>query len=111
MPRPSLLISAGDDLFASFFSSRQRQRMGRRFLWQRHATKTLTADFQRSLATAEALVTTWDSPHFGDDLPDIAPQLAMIAHCGGEVKSRFSRISFQTFDHHQRARAHGSRHR
>jgi phosphoglycerate dehydrogenase-like enzyme len=55
----------------------------------------LTADFRRSLATAEALVTTWDSPHFSDDLTRIAPQLGMIAHCGGEVKSRFSRSLFK----------------
>lgn len=95
MPRPSLVISAGDELFASFFSSRQRQRLARRFHWQRRAAKTLTADFRRSLATAEALVTTWDSPHFSDDLPDIAPRLAMIAHCGGEVKTRFSRTLFK----------------
>ena len=47
------------------------------------------------LSTAEALVTTWDSPHFGDDLPLLAPQLRMIAHCGGEVKSRFSRSLFK----------------
>ena len=40
-------------------------------------------------------MTTWDSPHFGDDLPVLAPQLRMIAHCGGEVKSRFSRSLFK----------------
>jgi phosphoglycerate dehydrogenase-like enzyme len=95
MRRPSLLISAGDELFASFFSSRQQRRLGERFHWQRYGTKTLTADFRRSLATAEALVTTWDSPHFGDDLPCMAPQLSMIAHCGGEVKSRFSPSLFK----------------
>ena len=94
MRRPSLVISAGDELFSSFFSQ-QQQRLDRRFQWQRHGTKTLTADFRRSLATAEALVTTWDSPHFSDDLPRTAPQLAMIAHCGGEVKSRFSRPLFK----------------
>jgi phosphoglycerate dehydrogenase-like enzyme len=47
------------------------------------------------LSTAQALVTTWDSPHFGDDLPLLAPQLRIIAHCGGEVKSRFSRSLFK----------------
>jgi phosphoglycerate dehydrogenase-like enzyme len=95
MRRPSLVISAGEELFASFFSSRQQQVLGQRFHWQRHGTTELTADFRRSLATAEALVTTWDSPHFSDDLTRIAPQLGMIAHCGGEVKSRFSRSLFK----------------
>jgi phosphoglycerate dehydrogenase-like enzyme len=47
------------------------------------------------LSTAEALITTWDSPPFGDDLLRLAPQLRVIAHCGGEVKSRFSRSLFK----------------
>ena len=35
------------------------------------------------------MITTWDSPRFGDELLTIAPKLRVIAHCGGEVKSRF----------------------
>jgi phosphoglycerate dehydrogenase-like enzyme len=46
------------------------------------------------LAQADVLVTTWDSPRFGEDLPKIAPRLRMIAHCGGEVKGRFARPLF-----------------
>jgi len=44
---------------------------------------------------AEALITTWDSPCFDDDLGRLAPKLRVIAHCGGEVKSRFSRSLFR----------------
>src|ERR1017187_2112548 len=95
MRRPSLLISAGKELFASFFSRQEQQRLSRLFRWERHETSKLTADFRRRLSTTEALVTTWDSPHFGDDLPLLAPQLRMIAHCGGEVKSRFARSLFK----------------
>jgi len=95
MRRPSLLISAGEVLFASFFPHEEQQRLSRRFRWERHGTAKLTPDFMRRLSTAEALVTTWDSPHFGDDLPLLAPRLRMIAHCGGEVKSRFSRSLFK----------------
>ena len=95
MARPSLLISAGEELFASFFSRKEQQRLSRLFRWERQGTSKLTADFTKRLSTAEALVTTWDSPHFGDDLPLLAPQLRMIAHCGGEVKSRFSRSLFK----------------
>jgi len=40
------------------------------------------------------MVTTWDSPRFGPDLPDLAPHLRVIAHCGGEVKGRFARSLF-----------------
>jgi len=95
MRRPSLVVSAGEELFASFFSSRQQQILGDRFHWRRYGSTKLTPDFRQSLATAEALVTTWDSPHFNDDLPRLAPRLGMIAHCGGEVKSRFSRSLFK----------------
>jgi phosphoglycerate dehydrogenase-like enzyme len=95
MRRPSLLISAGEELFASFFSRQERQRLSRLFQWKRQGTSKFTAAFRQSLRTTQALVTTWDSPHFGDDLPLLAPQLRMIAHCGGEVKSRFSQSLFK----------------
>jgi len=95
MSRPSLLISAGEELFASFFSRDEQQRLRRLFRWERQVTSKFTADLRRRLSTIEALVTTWDSPHLGDDLPLLAPQLRMIAHCGGEVKSRFSRSLFR----------------
>jgi phosphoglycerate dehydrogenase-like enzyme len=94
MRRPSLLISAGEELFASFFSRQEQQRLSRLFRWERRGTSKFTADFRQCLSTTQALVTTWDSPHFGDDLSLLAPQLRMIAHCGGEVKSRFSRFLF-----------------
>jgi phosphoglycerate dehydrogenase-like enzyme len=95
MPRPSLLISSGEELFASFFSRQEQQRLHSLFRWERQETKKFTADFRQRLSSAQALVTTWDSPHFGDDLPLLAPQLRMIAHCGGEVKSRFSPSLFK----------------
>jgi phosphoglycerate dehydrogenase-like enzyme len=95
MPRPSLLISAGEDLFASFFSRQEQQRLSRLFRWERQGATKVTADFKQRLSATQALITTWDSPHFGGDLPLLAPQLRMIAHCGGEVKSRFSRSLFQ----------------
>jgi phosphoglycerate dehydrogenase-like enzyme len=95
MRRPSLLISAGEELFASFFSRQERQRLSQLFQWKRQGTSKFTPGFRQSLSTTQALVTTWDSPHFGDDLPLLAPQLRMIAHCGGEVKSRFSQSLFK----------------
>ncbi|HET8824562.1 MAG TPA: NAD(P)-dependent oxidoreductase [Terriglobales bacterium] len=49
----------------------------------------MTPALRRRLADAQAMITTWDSPRFGDELLTIAPKLRVIAHCGGEVKSRF----------------------
>jgi phosphoglycerate dehydrogenase-like enzyme len=48
-----------------------------------------------SLARADALVTTWDSPRLGEELPSLAPRLRLVAHCGGEVRGRFARPLFE----------------
>jgi hypothetical protein len=61
MRRPSLLISAGEELFASFFSRQEQQRLSRLFRWERRGTSKFTADFRQCLSTTQALVTTWDS--------------------------------------------------
>jgi len=94
MPRPHLIVCAGPDLFASFFPSAQQRRLSRSFRWQRDGARKITPALKRKLVTAQALITTWDSPHFLEDLPRLAPQLRIIAHCGGEVKSRFGRPLF-----------------
>ena len=90
MPRPRLVVCAGEELFASFFSPPQLRRLSRSFRWNREGARKVTPALRRVLKTAEALVTTWDSPHFSEDLPRLAPKLRVIAHCGGEVKSRFA---------------------
>jgi phosphoglycerate dehydrogenase-like enzyme len=94
MQRPNLVICAGRELFASFFPPVLKQRLSRRFHWQRDGSQGITSRLRKQLAAAEALMTTWDSPHFSQDLPDLAPRLRLIAHCGGEVKSRFARSLF-----------------
>lgn len=93
MRRPSLLISAGEELFASFFSHEQQHLS--RFQWERQGTEKITPAFRQALSATQALITTWDSPRFGEDLPSLAPNLRIIAHCGGEVKTRFARSLFK----------------
>jgi phosphoglycerate dehydrogenase-like enzyme len=88
--RPRLLVSAGRELFTSFFSPAQEARLSRLCSWERDGARSADAMFNRRLATADALLTTWDSPHFDEDLLKTAPRLHVIAHCGGEVKSRFA---------------------
>ena len=92
--RPRVLVLAGRDLFSSFFDRAAVRRLDRACLWTRKEGGTLTPGVRRRLAEAEALVTTWDSPRFGEDLPEIAPRLRLVAHCGGEVKGRFARPLF-----------------
>jgi phosphoglycerate dehydrogenase-like enzyme len=95
MARPRLLISAPHELFASFFSARERQRLDQMFVWERVGGRKISPEFRRHMGTAEAIVTTWDSPSFDDHLEILAPRLRIIAHCGGEVKSRFARPLFE----------------
>jgi phosphoglycerate dehydrogenase-like enzyme len=94
MARANLIVCAGQALFDSFFSTQQQRRLSRRFRWSQNAARTVTPALQQKLNTAEALVTTWDSPRFSEDLVRVAPNLRVIAHCGGEVKSRFARRLF-----------------
>jgi phosphoglycerate dehydrogenase-like enzyme len=94
--RPRLLVSAGRELFGSFFPSAKANQLGRLFELERDSSQKLSVAFKSKLEHAEALVTTWDSPHFTEDLPSIAPKLRIIAHCGGEVKSRFAAELFDT---------------
>src|SRR5664279_4886812 len=95
MSRPHLIVCAGQDLFVSFFSLAQQRRLSRLFRWQRDGSRNMTPALRRKLLTAQALITTWDSPKFSEDLPRLAPQLRIIAHCGGEVKSRFALPLFE----------------
>ena len=95
MARPHILISAPQELFASFFADREHQRLDRMFVWERVGGRKISAEFRHKLGIADAIVTTWDSPSFDDDLEMLAPRLRIIAHCGGEVKSRFARPLFE----------------
>ena len=94
MLRPSIIVCAGTDLFHSFFPPVLQRRLSRLSRWQRAGSTELTSALRRKLGSADALVTTWDSPAFPEDLPKLAPKLRFIAHCGGEVKSRFARSLF-----------------
>lgn len=94
MPRPKLVVCAGRELFVSFFPPAQRRRLSRLFRWKRDDAREVTPALKRKLREAQALITTWDSPRFSEDLALLAPQLRIIAHCGGEVKSRFARPLF-----------------
>lgn len=95
MSRPTVIVCAGAELFRSFFPAPQRRRLARLFDWQRDDSQQLTPTLLRKLRKAKAVITTWDSPRFDKDLPQLAPRLRIIAHCGGEVKSRFARPLFE----------------
>jgi phosphoglycerate dehydrogenase-like enzyme len=94
MRRPTVLVLSGETLFRSFFDPPRRRRLSRSFVWTRVEGKTVTPAMRASLAEADALVTTWDSPRFDEALLSLAPRLRIVSHCGGEVKGRFARPLF-----------------
>src|SRR5439155_1041564 len=93
-PRPLLLVLAGDALFTSFFDASRRRRLSALYRWRRLGARSLTPAVRSALARTDALLTTWDSPRFDASLPEAAPGLRLVAHCGGEVKGRFARPLF-----------------
>ena len=95
MSRPRLVVLSGPVLFRSFFDPPRQRRLGRRFRWTRWAGRDLNAGLRRLLADANGLITTWDSPRFGEELLRLAPRLRVVGHCGGEVKGRFARPLFE----------------
>lgn len=93
--RPRILVSAGRDLFASFFPPRHRTRLTRSFSWRLIETAKLNPEFKRELAAADGLITTWDSPNLDRESLHSAPKLRIVAHCGGEVKRKFAPELFE----------------
>jgi len=94
MTRPRVLVLSGETLFRSFFDPPRERRLSRRFDWTRVAGKSVAPTMRAALRGADALVTTWDSPRFNEELLSLAPRLRLVAHCGGEVKARFARPLF-----------------
>jgi phosphoglycerate dehydrogenase-like enzyme len=95
MKRLRVIALSGETLFHSFFDPPRRRRLGRGFAWTRVADRRVTKRLRRLLVEADALVTTWDSPRFGEELSSLAPRLRLVAHCGGEVKARFAPRLFE----------------
>jgi phosphoglycerate dehydrogenase-like enzyme len=87
--RPRVVVLAPAPLFRSFFDAAAQRRLTRSFRWSRIGGRALRGPLRAALRDADALITTWDSPRFGDDLLRLAPRLRAIGHCGGEVKGRF----------------------
>ena len=92
--RPRVLVLAGPRLFRSFFDAPRARRLARGYRFTLVPGSRVGPRLRRLLPEAEALVTTWDSPRFGEELAGLAPRLRLVAHCGGEVKGRFARPLF-----------------
>ncbi len=95
MRKPIIAVLGGEELFASFFDERRRKRLASFSRWTLFPTRKYDAATISRLATADALITTWDSPYLSADTMNQLQSVQIIAHCGGEVKKRFEKSLFR----------------
>jgi phosphoglycerate dehydrogenase-like enzyme len=86
--RPNVLVLASDVLFAHFFPETVRARLSEVANWCRYSEREDSALLRERIAHADALMTTWHSPFLRPEMFGTTPRVKLIAHCGGEVKSR-----------------------
>jgi phosphoglycerate dehydrogenase-like enzyme len=93
---PTALVLSNRTLFESFFTQELQGQLTKVVSWNRLGARTVDRRMRQEMLTAEALITTWDSPaFFPEELIEWAPRLRVIAHCGGSVKTRFARPLFE----------------
>lgn len=95
MPKPTIAILAGRELFSSFFDERRQRRLSRLAHWKLVPVATFASAIPTFLQGAQALITTWDSPYLSAQTAKRMPSLEVIAHCGGEVKKRYEGSLFK----------------
>ncbi len=92
--RPNVLVLASDSLFAHFFSEANLNRLSTYTHWSRYAKPEDSSQLREQIAEADVLMTTWHSPFLKSDMLGSKPRVKLIAHCGGEVKSRVAEEIF-----------------
>jgi phosphoglycerate dehydrogenase-like enzyme len=92
--RPNVLVLASDVLFQHFFSDECLKKLGEVTSWTRSALRDNSAELRHQIANADVLVTTWHSPFLTREMLGDEPRVKLIAHCGGEVKSRVAEEIF-----------------
>ena len=95
MTRPIVLVLASDVLFQHFFSAESIAKLDQVTSWTRSALREDSAELRNQIANADVLVTTWHSPFLTREMLGAEPRVKLIAHCGGEVKSR---VDEEVFD-------------
>jgi phosphoglycerate dehydrogenase-like enzyme len=91
--RPNVLVLASDVLFQHFFTQRSLHKLEEVSSWSRSALREDSPELRSQIANADVLMTTWHSPFLTAEM--LGPRVKLIAHCGGEVKSR---VAEEVFD-------------
>ena len=85
---------ASDGLFPHFFSEADQKRLDELTHWKRSSLREDSPTLREQIADADALMTTWHSPFLTVEMLGPRPRVKLIAHCGGEVKSRIAEPIF-----------------
>ena len=94
--RPRVLVLASDVLFSHFFPESALARLSEVAEWSQHAGRDDSPQLRAQIPQADVLMTTWHSPFLRMSMLGTRPRVRLIAHCGGEVKSRMEE---GIFDH------------
>ena len=95
MTKPIIAVLSGEELFSSFFDERRKRRLSGLAHWTLFPIQKYDAATIAGLSTANALITTWDSPYLSAETMKHLRSVRIIAHCGGEVKRRFETPLFR----------------
>lgn len=93
-PRPNVLVLASDPLFVHFFSDSNLDRLSSHTHWTRYGQREDSSQLREQIAESDVLMTTWHSPFLRSEMLGTKPRVKLIAHCGGEVKSRVAEELF-----------------
>src|ERR1051325_9227579 len=91
--RPNVLVLASDVLFQHFFTDAALKRLKEVASWSKSALREDSPELRSEIANADVLMTTWHSPFLTADM--LGSRVKLIAHCGGEVKSRVAEEIFE----------------
>lgn len=94
MTRPNVLVLASDVLFPHFFAETDQKRLDEVTDWTRSSLREDSPQLREQIASADVLMTTWHSPFLTTEMLGRQSRVKLIAHCGGEVKSRVAEPIF-----------------
>jgi phosphoglycerate dehydrogenase-like enzyme len=92
--RINVLVLASDVLFSHFLSEKDQKRLDEVADWTRSSLREDSAKLREQIANADVLMTTWHSPFLTVEMLGRQSRVKLIAHCGGEVKSRVAEPIF-----------------
>src|SRR5829696_3443585 len=92
--RLNVLVLASDVLFSHFLGEKEQKGLDEVADWTRSSLREDSAELREQIAKADVLMTTWHSPFLTVEMLGRQARVKLVAHCGGEVKSRVAEPIF-----------------